>query len=600
MTHLTQLQISVWMRSHQHLLRIPSQITELFRAQNHPGRATLSPNAATSETDAPPVDDAKETLTDLIFQMPQEQSCSAPSSHPGSVGQSEPWSSSPDYHSTLERLASVPKSRGGFHWIALGGRPPAQHLAIVSLEAFAPRSASPSLAVRMHAPLGILEKMRQAGATAWKKCAQERVEHLRIHAAQFHEKAPELFSAWLEGFWLSAYRLGSPLATPPLESAPAHPIEEDPTFLLRKVELYFGGQGSSPSPADFWANLDAKTPDALVRSTLATALSVHLTREWSNLPSNIGTPEHYAQDAQAWAQALGLKCTILGSREIQHEKMGLFLGVGQGSATESRVVILEYQPPSPTNPPLGKVALVGKGVTFDSGGISIKAALRMEDMKHDMTGAAVMMGALVLCALRGISTPVVALFGFVENMPDGRAIQPGNVLRARSGHHVEIINTDAEGRLVLADLLDYAQAHYQPEMILDAATLTGAVGIALGKQACAVMGNHVGQLEALQEAGLRQGERIWPLPLFEEYNADLKSDVADLKNSANDGHAGTIRGAVFLKRFIQDQKPWLHLDIASTAYHVSHLPYCPSRGASGLFVRAVADFVTHYQPLPRA
>jgi leucyl aminopeptidase len=251
---------------------------------------------------------------------------------------------------------------------------------------------------------------------------------------------------------------------------------------------------------------------------------------------------------------------------------------------------MEYRPKGVGRSKKSKtIALVGKGITFDSGGISIKPALRMEEMKHDMTGAATLMGALMLASMWKSPNRIVGIFAFTENMPDGTAIQPGNVITSRAGKTVEIINTDAEGRLILADVLDYAQ-EFKPDVILDSATLTGAVSVALGKHCCAILGTDDSVIEEVRSAGMKHGERIWQLPLYDEYFEDLKSDVADMKNSANDGLGGTIRGAIFLKQFIKKNTPWVHLDIAATAYNMSHLSYCPKRGGSGKYVRAVAQF----------
>ncbi len=323
----------------------------------------------------------------------------------------------------------------------------------------------------------------------------------------------------------------------------------------------------------------------------AAAEAVNITRDWSNEPSNEGTPEYFADQAKKYAQAQGLKCTVLTEAEAAREKMGLFLAVGQGSTREGRVVVLEYTPKGVKNPKT--ICFVGKGVTFDSGGISIKPSLRMEDMKHDMTGAATLFGATLLASKWKVSNRIVTILAFTENMPSGDAIQPGNVVTARNGKTVEIINTDAEGRLVLADVLDYAH-QFKPDAIVDAATLTGAVSVALGKHCCAILGNDDALVEELRAAGNANHERIWQLPLFDEYFDDLKSDYADMKNSANDGNGGTIRGAIFLKQFIKPGVKWAHLDIAATAYGLTHLSYYPKKGASGAYVRTLAQFAADF------
>ena len=320
--------------------------------------------------------------------------------------------------------------------------------------------------------------------------------------------------------------------------------------------------------------------------------SGQVTRDWSNEPSNIRDARVLRGRAQRLAREYGLKCTILSEREAAREKMGLFLGVGQGCRARkqdrrSRVHSERSARAAKTS------ALVGKGVTFDSGGISIKPSARMEEMKHDMTGAATVMGAVLLAAAWKVPNRVVGIMAFTENMPDGNAIQPGNVLKSRTGKTVEIINTDAEGRLVLADVLDYAH-DFNPDAIVDVATLTGAITVALGKLCTGMFGNDEALMDSLRRAADATGERVWQLPLYDEYFEDLRSDTADMKNSANDGYGGAIRGAIFLKQFIKKGTPWAHLDIAGTSSHLGHLPYYPRRGASGASVRMLAQFAAEF------
>lgn len=230
---------------------------------------------------------------------------------------------------------------------------------------------------------------------------------------------------------------------------------------------------------------------------------------------------------------------------------------------------------------------------MDTGGISIKPSSRMEDMKHDMTGAATLFGATLLAAKRKLNKRVITVLAFTENMPDGDAITPGCVITGRNGKTVEIINTDAEGRLILADALDYAQ-DFKPDCMINAATLTGAVAVALGKQCCGLMTNDEELGAKLIAAGKDTHERMWQLPMYDEYFEDLKTDCADMKNSANDSYGGTIRGGIFLKQFIRKGQSWAHLDIAAMAYGMGHVPYYPKKGGSGMYVRAVANFIENY------
>jgi leucyl aminopeptidase len=216
-----------------------------------------------------------------------------------------------------------------------------------------------------------------------------------------------------------------------------------------------------------------------------------------------------------------------------------------------------------------------------------------------MTGASTLFGAILLASKWKVPNRVIAVLGFVENMPDGEALQPGNVITARNGLTVEVINTDAEGRLVLADILDYAQDQKvggaAPAVVINAATLTGAVAVALGKYCCGLMTNDDGLAQQLIDAGKAHGERLWPLPQWDEYFDDLKTEYADMRNVANDGNGGTIRGGIFLKQFIRKGVKWAHLDIACTAWGVTHLSYLPKKGASGLHVRTVARFLADFR-----
>lgn len=367
-----------------------------------------------------------------------------------------------------------------------------------------------------------------------------------------------------------------------------------PAYEIQK----FGKKDSTPEASGL-KTLSFFTHDKTVKSKVdttlpllkATAEAIGVTRDWSNAPSNHGTPEYFAAEARKLAKTHGLKITVLNERDCAREKMNLFLGVGQGSEREGRFVVVEYKPKGVKSPKT--IALVGKGITFDSGGISIKPSLKMEEMKHDMTGAATVMGAILLASKMKARNRIIAIMAFTENMPDGDAIQPGNVITGRAGKSVEIWNTDAEGRLILADALDYAQ-DFKPDAMIDVATLTGAVGVALGKQCCAVLGTSDKVIDRLRQLGDQLGERAWPLPLYDDYFEDLKSDCADMKNVANDPLGGTIRGAIFLKQFVRKSTPWAHLDIAYTANSMGHVAWCPRKGASGMHVRTLARFAAEF------
>jgi leucyl aminopeptidase len=257
--------------------------------------------------------------------------------------------------------------------------------------------------------------------------------------------------------------------------------------------------------------------------------------------------------------------------------------VAQGSAEEPRFIVLEYRGAGDAAP----VALVGKGVTFDSGGISIKPAQNMEEMKFDMSGAAAVLGTFEVLGRLKPKLNVVGLVPATENLPSGTAVKPGDVIKSHFGKTIEIINTDAEGRLILSDALSYVR-RFHPAAVLDIATLTGAVVVALGHVAIGTMGNDDALVAEVRAAGERAGERCWPLPLWEEYRELLKSDIADLKNSGGRG-AGTIAGGWFLREFV-DGYPWVHLDIAGTAYTEGEGPH-QTKGPTAVGVRLFTEFI---------
>jgi leucyl aminopeptidase len=280
----------------------------------------------------------------------------------------------------------------------------------------------------------------------------------------------------------------------------------------------------------------------------------------------------------------GLKVTVLGPREMESEGMGALLAVAQGSDQEPRLIVVEHRGGKKKDPPL---VLVGKGLTFDAGGISIKPSSGMEEMKFDMSGGAAVLGAMKAIAELEVPMNVIGIVPSSENLLNGSAVKPGDVIRTREGKTVEVINTDAEGRLILSDALSYGQT-FQPAAMVDCATLTGACVIALGHVASAVLGNDETLVDELREAGERSGERCWPLPLWKEYREQLDSTVADLKNVGG-RPAGTITAAAFLKEFV-GEVPWAHLDIAGTAYGEGKLSY-QRKGGVGAPTRLLVEWV---------
>jgi leucyl aminopeptidase len=308
------------------------------------------------------------------------------------------------------------------------------------------------------------------------------------------------------------------------------------------------------------------------------AAATCLARDLANTPGQDLTPAALAARAGALGQAAGAKVQVLDVPAMEKLGMGALLAVGRGSANPPRFVVLDHGPRGARS----TVVLVGKGITFDTGGISLKPHANMHQMKYDMSGAAAVLGAF--SALGSVAPPgrVVGLLPLAENMPGGSAVKPGDVVRTLDGASVEVTNTDAEGRLVLADALAYAR-RFEPDAVVDLATLTGAISIALGNEAAGLFTNHPPLADELRAASQATGERIWELPLWKEYEPDLASDVADILNAAAKREGGAILGATFLKRFAAGTR-WAHLDIASTAWAPADRPHEP-RGATGFGAR---------------
>jgi leucyl aminopeptidase len=301
-------------------------------------------------------------------------------------------------------------------------------------------------------------------------------------------------------------------------------------------------------------------------------------------PANVLYPEEFARRARQMADEVGLACTVLGEDDMRDLGMGILLAVSQGSAREAQLIILEHTPPgTEEQPPL---VLVGKGITFDTGGISIKPWDGMWLMKDDMGGAAAVIGALEALARLGVARRVIGVGVCVENMPDGNAFRPGDILTGITGKTCEILSTDAEGRLVLADALGYV-ARYHPAAVVDLATLTGAIGVALGPQAAGLFANNDGLREALLAAAEKTGERLWPMPLYDEYLEEIKGEMAEVKNSGGRmGGVGT--SAKFIEHFTEGY-PWAHLDIAAMVWTSNERDPATPKGATGYGVRLLVE-----------
>lgn len=321
------------------------------------------------------------------------------------------------------------------------------------------------------------------------------------------------------------------------------------------------------------------------------ARAENFARTLQSAPGNTCTPIFLAEEAGKIAEEYGLGLTVFDRDALEREGMSALLAVARGSEEDPRMIILEYR--GEGAPEGGPLVLVGKGVTFDSGGISIKPSAGMEDMKYDMSGAAAVLAATMAVAELELPVHLITIVPSTENLPSGKSLKPGDIIGSHLGKTIEVINTDAEGRLILADALSYAQ-RYEPSAIVDAATLTGACVIALGHHATGLMGTDQALVDQLFAAGETTGERCWQLPLWDEFRPQLDSDFADLKNVGG-RPAGTITAGLFLKEFVGDF-PWAHLDIAGTAYRDSPVPYM-RKGATGtptrLFVEWVRTRSTH-------
>jgi leucyl aminopeptidase len=372
----------------------------------------------------------------------------------------------------------------------------------------------------------------------------------------------------------------------------SQPIAEGLTLAEFDAAAY-KTEDPSPPKAPVWlvsvpgASADLLTRiAAMVERGRVLGQSSNLARELANEPANTLTPREFVRRAAAIAAEAGVAVEVLDEHRIAELGMGLLLGVSRGSSEPPRLLVLRYEPPGAADRPV--LGLVGKGITFDTGGISMKSADGMERMKDDMAG-----GAAVACAMRALALlkapiRVIGVVPAAENMPGGRAIKPGDILKSAIGKTVEVTNTDAEGRLILADGLWYARQLGATHLV-DIATLTGACVVALGKITSGLFGTPTSWVEHVRRVADRAGDRVWPMPLFDEYREQLKSDIADFTNTGG-RPGGSITAALFLKEFVGDL-PWVHMDIAGTAWIEEARPYLP-KGPSGVGVRTLAELAS--------
>ena len=423
------------------------------------------------------------------------------------------------------------------------------------------------------------EALRAAGGRAAKTLARAKAANSALAVPALRRVTPQAAAqALAEGLVLGAYRFDKYKTG-----------NDKPTELARVTLL---------AP-------DARQLAALKRGAAfgrIVAESANLARDLSNEPGGACTPEYLAAEARKLARSHGLKVSVFGEKELAREKMAGILAVGRGSANPPRLIALEYgsAPKAAKGKKAARAArgrkkatlvFVGKGITFDSGGISIKPAANMDEMKHDMSGAAAVIGALRAIADLELPVHAVGLVAAAQNMPDGNAYVPGDVITSARGKTIEVLNTDAEGRIVLSDALHYATS-FEPDAIVDLATLTGACLVALGDVCCAVLGNDETLSERVRDAGEATHERAWPLPLWDEHKAAIKGTFGDIVNTGG-RNAGVSTAAAFLSHFVGDV-PWAHLDIAGTAWTTKETPYYV-KGATGFGVRLLVDLVRNWK-----
>lgn len=408
------------------------------------------------------------------------------------------------------------------------------------------------------------ETFRKVGGTISRKALAHKAETVfLVLPEELGFSVSEMVESLSEGLVLGSYQFRKY----------KKPDEEDEPVDLKRVSIYVS-PGSS-----------VIARKALKRG-VAAARAGNSARDMANEPSNVWTPRAFADFARNMAEEFKLDCQVLEKAEMEELQMGGILGVNQGSAQPPKLIALQYR----TGKNAPTLLLVGKGITFDSGGISLKPPAGMEDMKYDMCG-----GAAVLAAMQAIATEkpggvdVVALVPATENLPSSAALKPGDIIRQYGGRTVEVVNTDAEGRLILADAMAYGVEKYKPAAVVDIATLTGAAIIGLGHHRTGLLANDDDLAAKVLEAGERAGEPLWRLPLAVEYREQLKSEVADLKNIGG-RPAGTITAAAFLQEFVGDT-PWAHLDIAGTAWKYTEKSYIPSKGPSGVGARTLLELV---------
>lgn len=411
------------------------------------------------------------------------------------------------------------------------------------------------------------EKIREMTAKVYKKLKAEKVYEVKISLeAVPHKDKAQVIGAMTEAFIMSSYQFTT-FKKEPKKPQPKMTIE----FTTKKMN----------------ASLKKAMAEAEVMGE-----GVNFTRWLGDCPGNFMTPHQLSEEAKNAAKGTKMKVTVWHKAKIAKEKMDSLIGVSNGSDQEPRFIMMEYKGAAASKKP---ICFVGKGLTFDCGGISIKPSAGMEEMKFDMCGGSAVIGTMATIAKLKLKVNVIAYVPASENMPGPSANKPGDIRKARNGKSIEINNTDAEGRLILADALSYA-SEQKPAWIVDTATLTGAMMIALGNTHTGFYTRNSKMVSAMKKAGEQSGEEVWQMPLCDHHSKDMKGHYADLTNLAPSRNAGSATAAAFLENFVEKDIPWAHVDIAGTAWHVGHRQgYAPNKGASGVMVRTFVQLARNHK-----
>ena len=406
-----------------------------------------------------------------------------------------------------------------------------------------------------------LDHMRSEGANIYNYANSKKISKISISLSSFKVNSKDTLQSFIEGVFLGSY--------------------------------YFNEHKNTKNKKNFTKSLDLINEeveesflDSVANISMALGESVSLARDLGNEPANICTPTYLAETVKKIAKSKNMKSAIFDIKEFEKMKLGSFYGVAKGAKEPAKLILVEYSGGAKGEAPIG---LIGKGLTFDTGGISLKPPSKMDEMKFDMCGSATVIGLMKAVSILQPKINIIFAVGSTENMPGSDAQKPGDIVTAHNGKTIEVLNTDAEGRLVLADVLSYVNETYKPQCMIDFATLTGAVIVALGHRATGLMGNSSALISEIQKSSQKTGEKVWELPLWEEYSEDIKGTYADIKNIGSGG-AGTITAGAFLKEFVKDT-PWCHLDIAGTAWGVKPTGYNPKFGATGVAVRLIYNFL---------